>query len=140
MTGDDVANDDSGTDDDTTSDAGDTPTGDAAAALAVCDPNGNGACQNAEDCAEIESDAVQDTAAMCAAANFGDPDALSTCLADETNISAECADCQSGLIVCSTANCIQPCVADQASDECRQCLVDADCLSDYENCSGLGSP
>jgi len=70
-----------------------------------------------------------------------DPGACSmTCVMDETGLSAGCAGCYVGTIVCTIDNCVAECAADPTSDDCGACQVDAGCINDFYACSGLTPP
>jgi hypothetical protein len=113
---------------------------DTGTATLACDPNGEGACQNADDCPIIEGGTARQSATTCGIGCLGDADpeaCANTCVVDETGLSTECSACYIDIVVCTRDNCIQECLADPESAACFDCQVSAGCRAEFDECSGL---
>ena len=99
-----------------------------------------GACLNADDLATIETQDVQGVATTAGTECLfaGDPAACATeKIVDQTGLSEPCADCYSGVFVCSISNCLAQCVPpNEASLACQECVAES-CASVFTECSGL---
>lgn len=108
----------------------------------LCEPIGpppGDACNNAADLAilsEADPAAVAQTCLLGGVCGLDDPACISRCIADETGLSAACAQCFGVTSICAIENCLGSCVADPGGAECMACL-DTFCLADFEACSGV---
>jgi hypothetical protein len=119
-------------------DAGDPDSG--AFDNVACNPNGSGACQNADDCPIVVEGTARTAAQTCGRDCLGNADAAAcsrTCVVDKTSISSGCADCYVGIVSCSIENCVGACAADSGSQACFDCQVEKNCRSAFDTCSGL---
>jgi hypothetical protein len=106
----------------------------------VCDPTGDGVCENDNDCPIVSSGAARAAAQSCGISCLmaGDPSQCANdCVVADTGLSAECAACYTGIVACSSENCLTECLADPAGAACAQCQVDAGCRAAFDQCSGL---
>jgi hypothetical protein len=106
----------------------------------MCDPAGDGACQNPDDCPAVESGEARMKAQTCGLQCLADEDpgmCSVACIVEDAGISADCATCYAASVGCAAENCLAQCGADPASDACNECQVEAGCRSDFNECSGL---
>ncbi len=97
------------------------------------------ACLNEADAAIIAEGNATDEAQTCGLGCLGDADpgaCASACVVTETGLSADCAGCYAGIVVCSIDNCLASCAADPDSEACTTCQAE-NCLEDFYSCTGL---
>ena len=96
------------------------------------------ACDNPDDLAIINSlDAVVIAQACVIDAECGfDEECIALCIANETGISLECAECYAALATCGVRNCLGFCLADEGGPACMGCL-ETHCLAAFEVCAGI---
>jgi len=103
-------------------------------------PPGDDACINETDAAILDAQDIAAAAQQAAMACLSSPD-IGACtvegLMDETGLSAGCAGCYGGQVVCVFENCIAQCAVAPDSSECQTCQAD-NCLQAFEECSGIG--
>ena len=100
-------------------------------------------CVNEADGAIIEadSDAISGHAKDCGMACLADPDVVTCatpCVEEKTGLTAGCASCYVGVIVCTINNCAAECIADPDAPVCTDCMTDKGCYDAFYECSGLG--
>jgi len=134
----------SGTAGTSTSDGGEPPssTGGAPPTMNVmCDPSAETTCQNDTDCPFVESGEARLTSGqcgrMCLLSGSMDPACAVDCILGEIEMTADCADCYAGATACGTEFCAEECIDDPEAEICVTCLVDNNCRSDFNDCSGL---
>jgi hypothetical protein len=116
---------------------------DAGFSSVSCDVLGRGACQNTRDCPIVESGEARGSASTCGISCLGDDDetdCAKTCVADETGLTTDCAECYVGIVSCSRENCLARCASDPESSACFECQVDKGCRATFDDCSGLPPP
>ena len=108
-----------------------------------------GACDNGTDLDVIENagDTLRNIARDCGlfvcAASIGDSEAYGQCVdvcvaARVPGISTDCADCYGNLESCGlVALCRFQCQANTCSVLCLNCLNDASCITEFEQCRGI---
>lgn len=109
-----------------------------------------GACDNASDIDAIEGamGSLRDVASACGrtfdcATRIGNSDSYGDCVSacvetGVTDLSTECAACYGGLERCGlSAFCRAECQSNNCSALCLNCLNDADCITNFEDCRGL---
>lgn len=105
-----------------------------------CDPQGAGACQNADDCAALEAGALEALdVAVCPAC---DSDVLGAacqrCLADASGLSAGCSSCVAGWLSCIFDNCLLSCQDGANVEDCQRCTNGAGCTRELVACGFSG--
>jgi hypothetical protein len=108
-----------------------------------CDPNGDGTCQNEQDCPSVTSGDARESAQLCGQGCLQDPDpgmCAVGCIVMETGMTTGCSACYAGVVGCAFDNCLDQCNPNAASEECTQCQIDAGCRADFDACSGLTTP
>lgn len=96
-----------------------------------------GACTSEADTAIICDDGFSDAVAACGTANLGaGAEAIAMCVAEDTNLSAECADCFGATTQCTIDNCLAAgCAAEPLGEACTTCRAE-NCDPDFNACAG----
>jgi hypothetical protein len=104
-----------------------------------CDPEGEGVCQNATDCPQVESGNARMVAQTCGLGclDSDDENCARDCIVEDAEITQECAVCYADTVACTAENCLATCAADPASAGCAECQVQSGCRSAFSECSGL---
>lgn len=95
-----------------------------------------GACDNAADCAVVESGAVAAESDRCGRmCVLNGVECTVMCMTDAVEVTPECARCYAEIVQCSAVNCALSCFADSAGMPCRMC-VDTMCTPAFDACTG----
>lgn len=127
--------------DDDDDDDGDNGTGGSGGGMTVmCDPAGDGDCQNETDCPKVESGEAREVAGDCGleCQAEADPGMCAVgCIVTDAALTQACAVCYATLVGCAAENCFTDCTADPDSTECTMCQIEAGCRTAFDTCSGL---
>jgi hypothetical protein len=96
-----------------------------------------GACTNEADTAIVCDAGFTAAVTACGTSNIGGgPEAIATCVADDTGVSVECATCFGETTQCTIDNCIQSgCATDPMGEDCTACRAE-NCDADFAACAG----
>lgn len=115
-----------------------TPVGGAPTGNVGCDPAEATTCQNEMDCPVVVDGTARMTAGVCGQGCLGEEESCAIdCITNEIDISPDCATCYAQTVQCSVENCLEECLADTESDECKLCQVQSGCREAFNTCSGL---
>jgi len=104
--------------------------------LGICEATtGVGACTNTYDETIVENGDVVLNAYLCFQKEGPNSDNITTCLIDESGISAACAYCFASLMTCMADHCFEACEMGH-TPACEACVL-PNCSADVEECSGL---
>jgi len=97
------------------------------------------ACTNEADKAISDDPETFGKVASCGIGCLGNPDqaCAPTCIMKETGLGQACATCYAVNIGCTAQFCVGPCVADAASEACKDCRCENGCDQAFYTCSGL---
>lgn len=91
--------------------------------------------------AEIKSCVMSLVTAGTGPTDPGFAEAVSSCLADATGLSPDCAACHGTNADCGADQCFGMCIADSTAPDCVDCRCGRsapnDCVGDFETCSGI---
>jgi hypothetical protein len=130
---------DEGTTDEGSTDEGTTDEGTTDAGTTDAGTTGEGACTNEADKAISDDPETFGLVAAFGFACLGNSDeacALTLIMA-KTGLGQACATCYAVNIGCITQFCVGPCVADAASQACKDCRCENGCDQAFFTCSGL---
>ncbi len=107
----------------------------------MCDPGGDGACENDTDCEFVESGEARTVATACGFECQAEPEpdraqCAVDCIDMELGMTEECSGCYAALVACTAEFCLEPCVAGSTTPACQSCQAE-NCFPDFEDCSGL---
>lgn len=116
------------------------PTGGGADGPGVSVVVGDGACTNDEDAAILSDHNMMEDTMHCSIGCAGQGEVCAqNCMAERTDLSAECRSCWVLLGQCVVANCMQFCLSGDAGIECGDCTVEFGCSAEFTDCSGWSS-
>ncbi len=117
-----------------------TPAGTAGAQNVMCDPAGDGTCENDTDCPKVESGEARMSAQSCGLGCLQSADqemCAVECIVDDVAISEGCAACYAAAVKCAADHCLAQCASDPTSQACSDCQAEEGCRSAFDTCSGL---
>lgn len=105
----------------------------------ACDPTLDGVCQNATDCAAVESGEARLAAGTCGKGECLGKDSQCSidCIQETVDMTSECADCYGAAVACTAMKCLDKCISDPEADACKACQVTEGCRDAFNACSGL---
>lgn len=105
-----------------------------------CDPLGDGACQNEDDCFELEAGALASLDVASCPACDADPLGADCerCLASSSGLSAACSGCVGLWLSCIFDNCLLSCQDDANVEGCQRCTTNSGCTRVFVECGFSG--
>lgn len=105
----------------------------------ACDPTGEGACQNEQDCAVIVDGSATKAGKSCGlncVADENRKDCVTSCFVETAHTSVECSTCYGALLDCVIENCFSVCATASDSQECVDCRDENGCDPEFRSCTG----